>query len=101
MSASSKSWPHPERGGVGDHCRIAVATDTGGRRAAAVGALNPLDHAMFQAVFGMVMTLLIAMEFKHSITRVMLRRDRQSACPIPGHRAPPLARSTILAETLR
>lgn len=39
------------------------------------GALNPLDHAMFQAVFGMVMTLLIAMEFKHSITRVMLRRD--------------------------
>jgi uncharacterized membrane protein (DUF373 family) len=39
------------------------------------GALNPLDHAIFQAVFGMVMTLLIAMEFKHSITRVMLRRD--------------------------
>jgi hypothetical protein len=38
-------------------------------------ALNPLDHAIFQAVFGMVMTLLIAMEFKHSITRVMLRRD--------------------------
>src|ERR1700676_2913139 len=39
------------------------------------GALNPLDHGMFQTVFGMVMTLLIAMEFKHSITRVMLRRD--------------------------
>jgi uncharacterized membrane protein (DUF373 family) len=39
------------------------------------GSLNPLDHAIFQAVFGMVMTLLIAMEFKHSITRVMLRRD--------------------------
>jgi uncharacterized membrane protein (DUF373 family) len=38
-------------------------------------ALNPLDHAIFQAVFGMVMTLLIAMEFKHSITRVLLRRD--------------------------
>ena len=39
------------------------------------GALNPLDHETFQSVFGMVMTLLIAMEFKHSITRVMVRRD--------------------------
>jgi uncharacterized membrane protein (DUF373 family) len=38
-------------------------------------ALNPLDHAVFQTIFGMVMTLLIAMEFKHSITRVMARRD--------------------------
>jgi uncharacterized membrane protein (DUF373 family) len=38
-------------------------------------ALTPLDHAVFQTVFGMVMTLLIAMEFKHSITRVMARRD--------------------------
>ena len=38
-------------------------------------ALNPLDHAVFQTAFGMVMTLLIAMEFKHSITRVMARRD--------------------------
>lgn len=39
------------------------------------GAFDPLDHAVFQAIFGMVMTLLIAMEFKHSIIRVMLRRD--------------------------
>jgi hypothetical protein len=38
-------------------------------------ALNPLDHAVFQTVFGMIMTLLIAMEFRHSIIRVMLRRD--------------------------
>jgi uncharacterized membrane protein (DUF373 family) len=38
-------------------------------------ALNPLDHAVFQTIFGMIMTLLIAMEFKHSITRVMARRD--------------------------
>jgi uncharacterized membrane protein (DUF373 family) len=38
-------------------------------------ALNPLDHAVFQTVFGMIMTLLIAMEFKHSIIHVMLRRD--------------------------
>lgn len=39
------------------------------------GAFDALDHAVFQAVFGMVMTLLIAMEVKHSILRVMLRRD--------------------------
>ncbi|HBU4090226.1 TPA: phosphate-starvation-inducible PsiE family protein, partial [Klebsiella pneumoniae] len=35
----------------------------------------PLDHKVFQTVFGMIMTLLIAMEFKHSIVRVALRRD--------------------------
>jgi uncharacterized membrane protein (DUF373 family) len=38
-------------------------------------AFNPLDHAVFQQVFGMVMTLLIAMEFKHSIIRVAMRED--------------------------
>ncbi len=38
-------------------------------------ALNPLDHRIFQTVFGMIMTLLIAMEFKHSIVKVALRRD--------------------------
>jgi uncharacterized membrane protein (DUF373 family) len=38
-------------------------------------AFNPLDHAVFQNLFGMIMTLLIAMEFKHSIARVALRRD--------------------------
>lgn len=36
---------------------------------------NPLDHKVFQRVFGMIMTLLIAMEFKHSIVRVALRQD--------------------------
>lgn len=36
---------------------------------------NPLDHQVFQTVFGMIMTLLIAMEFKHSILKVALRRD--------------------------
>ena len=40
-----------------------------------IDAFNPLDHRIFQNVFGMVMTLLIAMEFKHSIVRVALRRD--------------------------
>jgi uncharacterized membrane protein (DUF373 family) len=39
------------------------------------GAIDPLDHAVFQTLFGMVMTLLIAMEFKHSIIRVALRRS--------------------------
>jgi uncharacterized membrane protein (DUF373 family) len=41
----------------------------------ALEAFNPLDHAVFQVVFGMIMTLLIALEFKHSIIRVALRRD--------------------------
>lgn len=38
-------------------------------------AFNPLDHATFQTVFGMIMTLLIAMEFKHSIVKVAVRRE--------------------------
>jgi uncharacterized protein YqhQ len=39
------------------------------------GAIDPLDYEVFQTLFGMVMTLLIAMEFKHSIIRVALRRS--------------------------
>lgn len=38
-------------------------------------SFNPLQHKVFQTVFGMIMTLLIAMEFKHSILKVALRRD--------------------------
>jgi Phosphate-starvation-inducible E. len=38
-------------------------------------AFNLLDHAAFQNLFGMIMTLLIALEFKHSIIRVALHRD--------------------------
>ncbi|WP_036500688.1 phosphate-starvation-inducible PsiE family protein [Nitrosococcus oceani] len=37
---------------------------------------DPLDHAVFQTVFGNIMTLLIAMEFKHSILRVIERKER-------------------------
>ncbi len=37
--------------------------------------LDPLDHAVFQTIFGMIMTLLIAMEFKHSIIRVVERKE--------------------------
>lgn len=44
-------------------------------RMVAVGALDPLDHEIFQSVFGAIMTLLIAMEFKHSIIRVIERRE--------------------------
>jgi uncharacterized membrane protein (DUF373 family) len=38
-------------------------------------ALNPTDHKAFQMVFGAIMTLLIAMEFKHSIVKVALRKE--------------------------
>ena len=38
-------------------------------------SLDPLQHETFQLVFGMIMTLLIALEFKHSIIKVALRRD--------------------------
>lgn len=40
-----------------------------------VAAFNPLDHTIFQTVFGMIMTLLIAMEFKHSIIKVAFRYE--------------------------
>lgn len=39
------------------------------------GALDPLDHGVFQSLFGTIMTLLIAMEFKHTIIQVALRRE--------------------------
>lgn len=39
------------------------------------GAIDPLEHDVFQMLFGMVMTLLIALEFKHSIIRVALRQS--------------------------
>lgn len=39
------------------------------------GAVDVLDHDVFQALFGMIMTLLIAMEFKHSIIRAAQRQD--------------------------
>ena len=40
-----------------------------------IDAFNPLEYQVFQTVFGMIMTLLIAMEFKHSIVKVALRQD--------------------------
>ena len=40
-----------------------------------VGTLNPLEHAVFQRVFGEIMTLLIALEFNHTLQYV-ISRDR-------------------------
>ncbi len=37
--------------------------------------IDLLDHSAFQEIFGMIMTVLIAMEFKHSIIRAIARRD--------------------------
>jgi uncharacterized membrane protein (DUF373 family) len=39
------------------------------------GALDPLEHDVFQSLFDAIFTVLIAMEFKHSIIRAALRRD--------------------------
>jgi uncharacterized membrane protein (DUF373 family) len=36
---------------------------------------DPSNPSTFQALFGMIMTLLIAMEFKHSILRVVAGQD--------------------------
>ncbi len=38
-------------------------------------SFDPLDHSIFQSLFGMIMTILIALEFKHSIIRAALRQD--------------------------
>jgi uncharacterized membrane protein (DUF373 family) len=39
------------------------------------GAIDPLDHAVFQMLFGSIFTVLIALEFKHSIVRPAFRKD--------------------------
>ena len=36
---------------------------------------NVLDHRVFQRLFGAILTLLIAMEFQHSIIKVIERRE--------------------------
>lgn len=38
-----------------------------------LGALNPLDHKVFQIVFGEIITLLIALEFNHTLHYVVTR----------------------------
>ncbi|BAU89074.1 hypothetical protein MPPM_0469 [Methylorubrum populi] len=39
------------------------------------GLLDPAEHSVFQAVFGMIFTVLIALEFNHTILGVLQRRD--------------------------
>ncbi|MDD5319325.1 MAG: phosphate-starvation-inducible PsiE family protein [Methylococcales bacterium] len=39
------------------------------------GFLNPLEHKVFQSLFGEIMTLLIAMEFNHTIHLVAMRKQ--------------------------
>ena len=38
-----------------------------------IEALNPLDHQVFQFVFGEILTLLIALEFNHTLQYVIAR----------------------------
>src|SRR3954471_1138864 len=38
-----------------------------------LGAVDPADQAVFQAIFGMVMTVLIGLEFNHSVLGVLER----------------------------
>jgi uncharacterized membrane protein (DUF373 family) len=39
------------------------------------GALNPLEHTVFQTVFGQIMTLLIALEFNHTLRYVVTKHQ--------------------------
>jgi uncharacterized membrane protein (DUF373 family) len=39
------------------------------------GSLDPSDYTVFQAVFGMILTVIIALEFKKSLLVVAERRD--------------------------
>ena len=39
------------------------------------GAVNPLDHSVFQEVFGEIMTLLIALEFNHTLRYAVTRNQ--------------------------
>lgn len=38
-------------------------------------ALDPLDHEVFQTVFGEIMTLLIALEFNHTLQYMVARQE--------------------------
>lgn len=40
-----------------------------------LGAMNPLDHKVFQNVFGEIMTVLIALEFNHTLQYVATRQQ--------------------------
>jgi uncharacterized membrane protein (DUF373 family) len=40
-----------------------------------IHALDPLDFKVFQKIFGMILTLLIAMEFRHSIEGILEAKE--------------------------
>ncbi|MDR7136221.1 uncharacterized membrane protein (DUF373 family) [Lysobacter niastensis] len=40
-----------------------------------LGAFDPLDHVVFQTIFGEIMTLLIALEFNHTLQYVVTRQQ--------------------------
>src|SRR5438046_8043046 len=40
-----------------------------------LGAIDPLDHGIFQSVFGEILTLLIALEFNHTLQYVVKREQ--------------------------
>jgi uncharacterized membrane protein (DUF373 family) len=40
-----------------------------------LGVLDPLDHGVFQSVFGEILTLLIALEFNHTLQYVVKREQ--------------------------
>jgi len=40
-----------------------------------LGAVDPLDHKVFQTVFGEIMTVLIALEFNHTLQYVVTRQQ--------------------------
>jgi len=40
-----------------------------------LGAMNPLDHTVFQHVFGEIMTVLIALEFNHTLHYMATRQQ--------------------------
>lgn len=42
-----------------------------------LGAFSSLNHRAFQAVFGMIMTLLIALEFNHTIMHAHIEENRE------------------------
>ncbi|WP_426176319.1 phosphate-starvation-inducible PsiE family protein [Massilia sp. TWR1-2-2] len=46
-------------------------------------SLSPLSHETFQLVFGMIMTLLIALELKHSIIKVVVRHENIECAWVP------------------
>jgi len=63
--------------------------------------LNPLDHSVFQRVFGDIMTLLIALEFNHSLHYgISPRRGIVHAKLVVLIAALAIARKIIVMDTL-